>query len=151
MRCKTRLMWTAHRLMCAWPALLLLGAAALCACHGPASPTETPTASDPLAGTWVGTIHDRESGSGILRVSLSGGLVVTGTWSAAIGGRLLSGPASLAPPGAPARALTLTCESAPSHGAVGVIVSVSGSTLEGNYFALDCPGLVGGSIALQKQ
>jgi len=84
-------------------------------------------------------------------VSLSGDSVLSGTWSAAFVGQSLAGPAALSSEGPPARALTLTCQTAPVRGTVAVIVSVNGSNLEGNYFALDCPRLVGGSIALRRQ
>ena len=127
--------------------LLLVGAVVVGACHDLASPTP----SDPFAGSWSGTIQDRESGPGTLRVMLSGDFALSGTWSAAIAGQSLSGSASLTPPGTSARALTLTCESAPARGAVAVVASVNGATLEGSYFALDCPRLVGGSINLQRQ
>jgi len=128
-------------------ALLLFGAVVVGACHDPASPTP----SDPFAGSWSGTIQDRESGTGTLRVSLFGDFALSGTWSAAIAGQALAGPASLTPPGTSARALTLTCESSPARGTVAVVASVNGATLQGSYFALDCPRLVGGSINLQRQ
>ena len=130
-----------------WLAIVLLAAMVVGACDNAASPTS----SDPFAGSWAGAIEDRSSGTGTLRMTLSGDPYLSGTWSAAIAGQSLAGPASLTPPGGPGRALTLTCETASVRGSVAVIASVHGSTLEGSYFALDCPRLVGGAITLQKQ
>jgi hypothetical protein len=128
-------------------AVALFGALAMGACDEPTAPTS----SDPFAGSWAGAVEDRSTGAGTLRMVLSGEPYLLGSWSATIAGRSASGPASVTSPAGVGRGLTLTCTSGSARGIVTVVASVSGSILQGEYFALECPGLVTGSLKLQKQ
>ena len=127
--------------------MTLIGAMAMGACDEPTAPTS----SDPFAGSWAGAIEDRSTGAGTLRMALSGDPYLSGSWSATIAGRSAAGTASVAPPAGAGRGLTLTCALGPARGVVTVVASVSGSMLQGEYFALECAGLVTGSLKLQKQ
>ena len=128
-------------------AMAFLAAMAMATCDEPTAPTS----SDPFAGSWAGAIEDRSTGAGTLRMALSGDPYLSGSWSATIAGRSAAGPASVTPPAGVGRALTLTCASGPPRGVVTVVASVSGLILQGQYFALECPGLMTGSLKLQKQ
>jgi hypothetical protein len=128
-------------------AIAFLGAMAMAACDELTSPTS----SDPFAGSWAGAIADRASGSGTLRMALSGDPYLSGTWSATIAGQSPTGPATVTPPVGVGRALTLTCGSGPARGVVAVVATVDGSILQGDYYALECPGLLTGSLELRRQ
>jgi hypothetical protein len=128
-------------------AMALIGAMAMGACDEPTAPTS----SDPFAGSWAGAIEDRSTGAGTLRMALSGDLYLSGSWSATIAGRSAAGTVSVTVPAGAGRGLTLTCASGPARGIVTVVASVSGSLLQGEYFSLECPGLVTGSLKLQRQ
>lgn len=124
------------------------------ACGGSSS---SPSPTDPLTGTWVGTFTDGVAGTGTLRMTLnspiSGG--VSGTWESTFssaaannGGQVSGGTTSSG------TTLFLTprtawgCPDGRSDSSFAATLTLNANRLTGKWTALNCHG---GSLDLQKQ
>jgi hypothetical protein len=117
-----------------------LATAGGCGDKGPTEP------SDIYKGLWSGTINDRDGGSGTLRISLSEGTPLSGTWSVVLPGASQIGIISSEPVTTAQRSLALSCG---VSGSVGLSALVNGKTMTGTYLAIGC-GLSSGSISLTR-
>jgi hypothetical protein len=119
-------------------ALALLGG---CGDTAPATP------SDMYQGLWTGTINDSAGGAGTLRISLTGGSPLNGTWAAILPVASPIGFVTSEMATSAQRSLALACG---TSGSIGLNAVVNGKTMTGTYLALGC-GLSTGSISLVRQ
>jgi hypothetical protein len=120
--------------------LAALVTAAGCGDKGPAAP------SDIYQGLWTGTINDSAGGAGTLRISLTGGSPLSGTWAAILPVASPIGTVSSEPATSARRSLALACG---TSGSIGLDATVNGKTMTGTYLAFGC-GLSSGSISLAR-
>lgn len=81
----------ARRILAPVECVLLAFSASECRDSNPASPS-----LGPYAGTWAGTLNDRDFGAGSFSITLDrtiSGLLLAGTWPATLGGATQSGDA----------------------------------------------------------
>jgi len=127
----------------------------MAACGGTSSSPSAPT--DPLAGTWVGTLTDGVAGTGTMRMTLnspiSGG--VSGTWESTFsnaaannGGQVSGGTASSATTLFFTPRTAWSCPDGRSDSSFAATLTLSGNRLTGSWTALICHG---GSVDLLKQ
>jgi hypothetical protein len=115
--------------------------------RSPVAPT-----TDPVVGTWSGTIQDA-AGSGTVTFVINQGVIADyGTWTASfpaltgvLGGTLSTSPAGTTAPGS--LLILGTCPA----GFASFDVTVTGSRVTGTYFAIGCVGLDKGTVDLTRR
>jgi hypothetical protein len=120
---------------------LALAVSAGCGDRVPAAP------SDMYQGFWTGTINDTAGGAGTLRISLTGGSPLNGTWAATLPVVNLIGTVTSEATTRAQRSLALACG---ASGSIGLNAIVDGTTMTGNYLAVGC-GLSTGAISLVRR
>jgi hypothetical protein len=129
------------------PWLLVLAACLVAMATTAGCGDNTPTSpSDVYKGFWSGTINDSTAGAGTLRISLTDGSPISGTWGATLPAASPIGFVTSEAVTTAKRSLALACGTA---GSIGLSAIVDGKTMSGTYLAFGC-GLSSGSISLVR-
>ena len=130
-----------------WALLLVIALAPLAACDSDDNPMAP---SNPLTGTWTGTIDDNTGGMGTARVTLNqSGSTLTGTWATSLPGSDNGGSLTGSVNGS---ALSIVLDTSdPTSCPFNLTATVNGNRMTGTYAAFNCSIVVTGSLDLTKE